>query len=81
MSRLSHRPSKPAYYIEDCRILGGQMLRKGAEIFCPPLFTELENCAVTYNNFQGQKSSMFFFDAGFCSMSIYRCKFLPLRFT
>ena len=22
MSRLSHRPSKPAYYIEDCRILG-----------------------------------------------------------
>ena len=29
MSRLSHRPSKPAYYIEDCWILTGFVLPGG----------------------------------------------------
>ena len=33
MRRSSHRPTDPAYYIEDCRILGGTAMTDPGNIF------------------------------------------------
>ena len=61
MSRLSHRPSNPAYYIEDCRISSAKKLNSSSNMMkvkltkslfsgCTFIFLLILICLHTYNH-------------------------------